>query len=199
MKMKVREAAVRRQTAETQVRLKVNIDGTGMSSISTGVGFLDHMLTIFAKHSVIDLEVEVTGDLDVDSHHTVEDTGLLLGTAVREAIGDRAGIRRYGFFMVPMDESLASVAVDFSGRPCYVAKFTFPTQKIGTFDSELIREFWQAFANTAMINLHQLVHYGQNSHHIAEAIFKATARAVRMASEYDPRVVGIPSTKGSLD
>ena len=193
-----RICSLERQTAETQIQLTVNLDGTGESSISTGVGFFDHMLVLFAKHSAMDLTVQVRGDLRVDGHHTVEDTGIVLGTALRTALGDKRGIRRYGFFTLPMDETLATVAVDFSGRPFYVAQVAFPSPKIGDFDSELFVEFWQAVTNAAQMNLHQIAHYGRNGHHIAEALFKATGRAMRAALEVDPRIHGVPSTKGSL-
>ena len=196
MKPKSRTVSLRRDTAETQIHLSVNPDGTGESSISTGIGFFDHMLTLLAKHSVMDLTVEAKGDLHVDGHHTVEDVGIVFGTALRESLGDRSGIRRYGFFTLPMDEVLATTAVDFGGRGFYVSQIPFPVGKIGEFDSELLVEFWQAVANSAQMNLHQVVHYGRNSHHIAEAVFKSTARALRMAVESDPRVTGVPSTKG---
>ena len=194
-----RTANIDRKTAETDIQLTLNIDGTGRADIATGVGFFDHMLTLFAKHAVIDLTVRAAGDLEVDQHHTVEDTGICLGQAVKQALGDKAGIRRYGHFTLPMDETLATVAIDLSGRFALVLQADFPSTKIGDFDSELVEEFWRALAANALCNLHILVHYGRNSHHISEAIFKATARALRMAAESDPRVSGVPSTKGSLD
>jgi imidazoleglycerol-phosphate dehydratase len=194
-----RTAHIDRKTAETNIQLKLDLDGTGRSDIVTGVGFLDHMLTLFAKHAVLDLTVRAAGDLEVDQHHTVEDTGISLGQALKQALGDKSGIRRYGHFTLPMDESLATVALDLSGRFAFVFRAEFPSAKIGDFDSELVEEFWRGFAANALCNLHILVHYGRNSHHISEAIFKATARALRMAAESDPRVSGVPSTKGSLD
>ncbi|MCF0233710.1 MAG: imidazoleglycerol-phosphate dehydratase HisB [Thermoguttaceae bacterium] len=194
----MRSAQIVRNTKETQIALKLDLDGSGKSQISTGLGFFNHMLTLFAAHSMIDLELNVVGDLDVDGHHTVEDVGIALGKAFAEALGDKKGIRRYGFFILPMDETLAQVALDFSGRPYLVYNATFPVERVGTFDLELVREFWQGFANAAACNLHINVPYGGNGHHISEAIFKATARAARAALENDPRQTGVPSTKGSL-
>ena len=194
-----RTASIERKTAETNIRLKLNLDGTGQADIATGVGFFDHMLTLFAKHSATDLSVHAEGDLHVDQHHTVEDVGICLGQTLKQAVGDKAGIRRYGHFTLPMDETLATVAIDLSGRAALGYRVDIPAAKIGDFDSELILEFWNAFAGNALCNLHILVHYGTNSHHISEAIFKCTARALRMALEADPRMTGVPSTKGSLD
>jgi imidazoleglycerol-phosphate dehydratase len=193
-----RTAKVERKTAETDVALEVNLDGSGEADVSTGVGFLDHMLALLAKHGAIDLSVRASGDLEVDQHHTVEDVGICLGQAVREALGDKAGIRRYGHFTLPMEETLATAAIDLGGRAFFVFGAEFPTAKIGRFDSELVADFWQAFAANALANLHVTVHHGRNSHHIAEAIFKATARALRMAVEADPRIGDVPSTKGTL-
>jgi imidazoleglycerol-phosphate dehydratase len=194
----VRTATISRQTAETKVELTLNLDGTGVAQIRTGVGFLDHMLTLLAKHAAIDLTVDAQGDLEVDQHHTVEDVGICLGQALRQALGDKAGIRRYGFFTLPMEETLCTTALDLSGRYYLVFNATFPSAKIGDFDSELVEDFWQAAAANALCNLHVNVPYGRNSHHIAEAIFKATARALRMAVEADPRMPDVPSTKGTL-
>lgn len=193
-----RTASIDRQTAETQIRLELNLDGTGTPQISTGVGFLDHMLTLLAKHSLIDLTVEAQGDLEVDAHHTVEDVGICFGRALKKAVGDKAGIRRYGSMTLPMEETLVTSAVDLSGRMWLVWNVEIPTEKIGQFDSELVREFWQAVSSNALMNLHVVLHHGSNSHHIAEAVFKATGRALRAAVENDPRQTGIPSTKGSL-
>jgi imidazoleglycerol-phosphate dehydratase len=193
-----RIATIERKTAETKIRLQLNLDGTGGADVVTGVGFFDHMLTLFAKHSATDLSVHAEGDLAVDEHHTVEDVGICLGQALKQAVGDKTGIRRYGHFTLPMDEALATVAIDLSGRFALAFRADIPAAKIGDFDSELIEEFWNAFAANALCNLHILVHYGRNSHHISEAIFKATARALRMALEFDPRMTGVPSTKGSL-
>ncbi len=193
-----RSARIERKTAETQVAVELLLDGIGEARVSTGIGFLDHMLSLLAKHGALDLTVEARGDLDVDQHHTVEDVGICLGQAVREALGQRAGIRRYGHFTLPMEETLATAAIDLGGRAAFVCHAEFPTAKIGEFDSELVADFWQAFAAHALCNLHVLVPYGRNSHHMAEAIFKAAARALRMAVSKDPQILGVPSTKGTL-
>ncbi|MGN6544337.1 MAG: imidazoleglycerol-phosphate dehydratase HisB, partial [Aureliella sp.] len=193
-----RTAALDRQTAETKIKLKLTIDGTGTSQIKTGVGFLDHMLTLFAKHGLFDLEVDCQGDVEVDAHHTTEDIGICLGQAFRTALADKKGIARYGHIVLPMEETLVTIAVDLSGRNFLVFNAPIPAAKIGEFDSELVEDFWYAFASNAMCNLHVLLHYGRNSHHIAEAIFKGTARALRMACTHDPRQTGVPSTKGTL-
>lgn len=193
-----RIAKIARQTAETEIELELNLDGSGIANIATGVGFFDHMLTLLAKHAAIDLAVAARGDLHVDQHHTVEDVGICLGQAIRQALGDKAGIRRYGHFTLPMEETLVTTAIDFSGRYFLAFNAKFPSSKIGEFDSELVEDFWQAVAANALGNLHVLVHYGRNSHHISEAIFKASARALRMAVEFDPRMSGVPSTKGTL-
>jgi imidazoleglycerol-phosphate dehydratase len=193
-----RSATIHRKTAETDVQLTLEVDGSGKSQIATGVGFFDHMLTLLAKHAAVDLTIRAAGDLEVDQHHTVEDVGICLGQAVREALGDKSGICRYGHFALPMDEALVTSAIDLGGRPFFVFHADFPATKIGEFDSELVADFWQAFSVHAACNLHIVLHYGRNSHHIAEAIFKATARALRNAVEPDPRLPGIPSTKGTL-
>jgi imidazoleglycerol-phosphate dehydratase len=193
-----RSAKVHRKTAETDIELSLSLDGGGAAQVATGVGFFDHMLTLLAKHAAMDLAIKVRGDLQVDQHHTVEDVGICLGQAVREALGERAGIRRFGHFTLPMEETLATSSLDLGGRAFLVFKAEFPAPKIGEFDSELVAEFWQAFAANALCNLHIVVHHGRNSHHIAEAIFKATARALRLAVEPDPRLRGVPSTKGKL-
>jgi imidazoleglycerol-phosphate dehydratase len=193
-----RNANIDRKTSETHVRLSLELDGSGRADVSTGVGFLDHMLTLLAKHALVDLSVQAEGDLEVDQHHTVEDVGICLGQALKKSLGDKSGIRRYGHFTLPMEETLATVAIDLSGRYAMVFNADFPSAKIGDFDSELVEDFWQAAAANALCNLHVLVHYGRNSHHISEAIFKATARALRMAVEADPRTSGVPSTKGTL-
>jgi len=193
-----RTATVDRQTRETKIQLELNLDGTGTSSIQTGVGFFDHMLELFARHGCFDLSVVADGDLHVDQHHTVEDTGICLGLAFREALGDKAGIRRYGHFTLPMEETLVTTAVDLSGRYYLVFGASFPSPKIGDFDSELVEDFWQAFAANALCNLHVQLHYGRNSHHISEAIFKCLARTLRVATEDDPRMSGVPSTKGVI-
>ena len=193
-----RTANLDRKTSETHVRLTLELDGSGRADVATGVGFLDHMLTLLAKHAAIDLSVQSEGDLEVDQHHTVEDVGICLGQALKQSLGDKAGIRRYGHFTLPMEETLATVAIDLGGRYAMVFRADFPSAKIGDFDSELVEDFWQALAANALCNLHVLVHYGRNSHHICEAIFKAAARALRMAVEIDPRTTGVPSTKGTL-
>jgi len=193
-----RKAKIARRTAETEIELEIDLDGSGQSQIQTGVGFLDHMLELLAKHGGMDLTVTARGDLHVDQHHTVEDVGICLGQALRQALGDKAGIRRYGHFTLPMEETLVTTALDLSGRYFLVFQAEFPTPKIGDFDSELVEDFWQATAANALCNLHVLVHHGRNSHHISEAIFKSAARALRMAVERDPRAAGVPSTKGTL-
>lgn len=193
-----RNAHIQRKTAETEVDLELCLDGSGQGQSATGVGFLDHMLVLLAKHSAMDLAVKASGDLEVDQHHTVEDVGIVLGQALREALGAKTGIRRYGHFTLPMEETLATVAVDLGGRAFFVFQAQFPTAKIGQFDAELVADFWQAFSANALCNLHVVVHHGRNSHHIAEAIFKAAARALRMAIEPDLRIPGVPSTKGTL-
>jgi imidazoleglycerol-phosphate dehydratase len=195
----MRSASVSRRTAETDVSLSIALDGTGKAEISTGVGFLDHMLELFARHGLFDLTVTVTGDLHVDQHHTTEDTGIALGQALLEALGDKKGISRYADIHLPMDETLTRLAVDISGRPFLVFRTTFPTEKIGAFDTELVREFFQAFAINAGLTLHVETLYGANSHHIAESCFKGLARALRRAVAVDPREEGrVPSTKGTL-
>ena len=193
-----RTASIKRHTSETQIELALNLDGTGVAEIETGVGFFDHMLTLLSRHSLIDLQIKAQGDLHIDQHHTVEDVGICLGMALSQAVGDKAGIARYGGMTLPMDETLACVAVDLSGRTAFEYRVDFPTEKIGEFDTQLVQEFWNAVASNARINLHILLHYGENSHHIAEAVFKAAARALRQAVERDPRQPGIPSSKGSL-
>jgi imidazoleglycerol-phosphate dehydratase len=193
-----RTAHIQRQTAETDIGLELSLDGAGQADVQTGVGFLDHMLTLLAKHAAFDLRVAAKGDLHVDQHHTVEDVGICLGQALKQALGDKSGIRRYGHFTLPMDETLVTSAMDLSGRFALVFNAPLPSPKIGAFDSELLEEFWNAFAGNCLCNLHVLLHYGRNSHHIAEAVFKATARALRMAVEHDPRMPGVPSTKGTL-
>jgi len=193
-----RTATIDRKTNETDISLTLNLDGTGEADIATGVGFFDHMLTLLAKHGLFDLSVKVDGDLEVDAHHTVEDTGICLGQALLKAVGDKAGITRYGSMTLPMEETLVTSALDLSGRYWFVDDFSFPTEKIGEFDSQLIEVFWQATAANALMNLHLVLHHGTNSHHIAEATFKATARALRQAVTIDPRQTGVPSSKGSL-
>ena len=195
----MRTATVARDTKETAIEVTVALDGTGKSAIVTGIGFFDHMLEQLSRHSLIDISVKAVGDLHIDDHHTVEDTGIALGQAIRLALGDRAGIARYADALLPMDETLSRAAIDVSGRPFLVFKAEFPREKIGTFDTELVREFFQAFAMNAGITLHIETLYGANAHHIAESIFKGAARALRAAIAVDPRQHGaIPSTKGTL-
>ena len=193
-----REASVERNTKETEIKLKINLDGTGYSDIETGVGFFDHMLDGFTRHGLFDLSVRVHGDLQVDDHHTIEDTGIVLGTALKEAIGDKKGIKRYGSCILPMDETLVLCAVDLSGRPYLVFDGEFTTERLGTLDTEMIREFFYAVSYSAGMNLHIKVLSPGNNHHMAEAMFKAFARALDEAVSHDPRVKGILSTKGSL-
>jgi imidazoleglycerol-phosphate dehydratase len=193
-----RTASIDRKTAETEIQLELNLDGTGIANVSTGVGFLDHMLTLFAKHGLFNLTVTAKGDTHIDFHHTVEDVGICLGQCVLKAIGTKVGITRYGSMTLPMEETLVTAALDLSGRVKFIFKVQFPTEKIGEFDTELVEEFWQAFAANGQMNLHHVLHHGTNSHHISEAIFKSTARALRQAITVDPRQEGIPSSKGTL-
>lgn len=194
----MRSAKVTRTTAETAVTVAVNLDGTGASNAKTGVGFFDHMLDQLARHSLIDVAVAAEGDLHIDDHHTVEDCGIALGQALAQALGDKSGIRRYGHFNLAMDDAQVATALDLSARPFLVWNVPFQTPKIGSFDTELVREFFQALATHGGITLHVDLIHGINSHHIAEAAFKSFARALRMAVEADPRSTGIPSTKGAL-
>jgi imidazoleglycerol-phosphate dehydratase len=196
---KMRTASITRQTAETAISVTVNLDGAGTYDNQTGVGFLDHMLDQLARHGLIDLTVRAKGDLHIDDHHTVEDTGIAIGQALLAALGDKRGIQRYGSCHLPMDDAQVRAALDLSGRPYLVWNLTFPTAKIGSFDTELVREFFQAFSTHGGITLHVDMIHGINSHHIAEAAFKAVARALRQAVETDPRKAdAIPSTKGTL-
>ncbi|MCL7465141.1 imidazoleglycerol-phosphate dehydratase HisB [Phaeovulum sp. NW3] len=195
----MRTATITRNTAETQITVTVNLDGTGAYDNKTDVGFFDHMLDQLARHSLIDLTIRAAGDLHIDDHHTVEDTGIALGQALTQALGDKRGIRRYGHFALAMDDTQVACALDLSARPFLVWNLDFPTQKIGTFDTELVREFFQALSSHGGITLHVDRVHGFNSHHLAEAAFKAVARALRMAVEPDPRMGGVlPSTKGAL-
>jgi imidazoleglycerol-phosphate dehydratase len=193
-----RTATVTRTTKETDIRLSLDLDGTGRAEIATGIGFFDHMLTLLAGHSLLDLKITCTGDTHVDGHHTVEDVGRAMGFAVAEALGDRRGIRRYGHCVLPMDEALVTAAVDLGGRAACVLAVDFPVPTIGTFDAQLVEVFWESFASTAGANVHAVLHHGRNGHHIAEAVYKGLARSLRMAVEPDPRQPGIPSTKGTL-
>jgi len=195
----MRKGAISRKTNETQIDVDVDLDGSGAAKIATGVGFFDHMLDQLARHSLVDMTISAHGDLHIDDHHTVEDVGIALGQALRQAIGDKRGVTRYADCLLPMDETLTRVAVDVSGRPFLVFRSSFPTAKIGTFDTELVREFFQAFAMNAGLTLHIETLYGLNSHHIAESCFKGVARALGAALAIDPRQAArIPSTKGAL-
>jgi imidazoleglycerol-phosphate dehydratase len=194
-----RTAEVTRNTAETRITVKVNLDGTGQSNLHTGIGFFDHMLDQIARHGLIDLDIQAAGDLHIDGHHTVEDVGITLGQAVHQAVGDKKGIRRYGHAYVPLDEALSRVVIDFSGRPGLVMDVPFKSGMIGTFDAQLAHEFFQGFVNHAFVTLHIDNLKGENAHHQAETVFKAFARALRAALEFDPRALGsIPSTKGTV-
>jgi len=195
----MRSSQIDRKTAETDIAVSIALDGTGKSEISTGVPFFDHMLTLFAKHGLFDLKVKVVGDIEVDYHHTVEDTGIVLGQAMKEALGSKVGITRYGSFLLPMDETLAQVAVDLSGRPFIVFIAPERVDTIGhAFHFQLVEEFVRGFANALMANVHVEIRYGKDAHHMAEAIFKGLARALDQATKIDPRVTGVPSTKDVL-
>jgi len=193
-----RHASIERNTKETQISLSINLDGTGIAELSSGIPFLDHMLEQIARHGLIDLHLKAKGDLAIDAHHTVEDIGICLGETLREAIGDKKGIVRYGHAYVPLDEALSRVVLDFSGRPDLEYHVNFPKEMVGSFDVDLFKEFFQAVANHARISLHIDSLRGKNNHHIIETVFKAFGRALRMAVENDPRQSGIPSTKGAL-
>ncbi|MFB6468605.1 imidazoleglycerol-phosphate dehydratase HisB [Cytobacillus sp. Hz8] len=193
-----RSSSIKRTTNETDIRLSLQIDGEGKANLHTGVPFLTHMLDLFTKHGQFNLDIEANGDTEVDDHHTTEDIAICLGQVLREALGDKKGIKRYGNSFVPMDEALAQVVVDLSNRPHLEMRAQFPSQKVGTFDTELIHEFLWKLALETRMNLHVIVHYGQNTHHMIEAVFKALARALDEATTIDPRIKGIPSTKGML-
>lgn len=193
-----RTALIERNTKETQIKAVLEIDGTGKSRISTGIGFFDHMLDGFTRHGLFDFTLDVQGDLDVDGHHTVEDTGIVIGQAIREAIGDKEGIRRYGSFMLPMDDALCLCAIDLSSRPYFVFDCAFPAERVGSLDTELVREFFYAVSYSAGMNLHIKMLHGENTHHMIEAMFKAFAKALDMAVSYDERIAGVLSTKGIL-
>ena len=194
----MRTASINRDTLETQITVEINLDGTGASELDTGVPFFDHMLDQIARHGLIDLKVKAVGDLQIDAHHTVEDTGIVLGEALRKAIGDKKGLTRYGHFYAPLDEALSRVVVDLSGRPGLYTDVTYTRARIGDFDVDLLQEFFQALVNHARITLHIDNLKGKNAHHQAESIFKALGRALRMAVSHDPRQSGTPSTKGAL-
>jgi imidazoleglycerol-phosphate dehydratase len=194
----VRTAAVKRQTNETDIQLAFTVDGSGVSEIETDVPFLNHMLDLFAKHGQFNLQIKAAGDIDIDDHHTVEDIGICLGQTLREALGDKKGIKRYASVFVPMDEALAQVVIDISNRPHFEYRAVYPSAQVGSFSTELVHEFLWKLALEARITLHVIVHYGQNTHHMIEAIFKALGRALDEATSIDPRVQGVPSTKGVL-
>ncbi len=196
--MKKRTSNINRKTTETTIKISLNLDGEGKRTISTGIGFFDHMLDLLAKHALFDLEIKASGDTKVDYHHTVEDVGICLGQAVKEALGDKAGISRFANVSVPMQEALANIALDISGRSALVFNAKLDTEKVGDFDTELIKEFLEAFSVNAGINLHVDVPYGENSHHISEAIFKGVAKALDRATRLDERTDEVPSTKGVL-
>ncbi len=196
--MTARIALVTRDTKETQITLEVNLDGTGKANFDTGIPFLEHMLEQIARHGVIDLDIQAAGDLHIDDHHTVEDIGITMGQAISKALGNKKGIRRYGHAYVPLDEALSRVVIDFSGRPLLVSHAKYPDRNIGRFSTALIHEFFQGFANHALATVHMDNLRGENAHHIAETLFKAFGRALRMAVELDPRVSDVPSTKGVL-
>ena len=193
-----RQAAIKRITNETDIELEFSIDGEGRTELETGVPFLTHMLDLFTKHGQFDLKVNANGDIEVDGHHTTEDIGICIGQALREALGDKKGIKRYGNAFVPMDEALAQVVIDLSNRPHFELKGEFPSSQVGTFDVELVHEFLWKLALEARMNLHVIVHYGHNTHHMIEAVFKALGRALDEATMIDPRIKGVPSTKGML-
>ncbi len=193
-----RIAEVSRKTGETDIKVKINLDGSGKSNIDTGIGFFDHMLTAFAKHGFFDLDVKVVGDLNVDGHHTVEDTAIVIGNAINQAVGDKKGIRRYGSMLLPMDETLAMCAIDLCGRPYFVMDAEFTAPMIGDFDTQLVSEFFYSISYAAMMNLHLRIVTGSNEHHKVEAMFKAFAKALDEATSFDPRITDVLSTKGSL-
>ncbi|MBQ1493056.1 MAG: imidazoleglycerol-phosphate dehydratase HisB [Blautia sp.] len=197
--MEKRIATISRTTKETDIQVTLNLDGSGVCQANTGVGFFDHMLDGFARHGLFDLSVTCKGDLQVDSHHTIEDVGIVIGSAIREAVGDKAGIKRYGHFALPMDETLILCAVDLCGRPYYSSDLTFTVPKIGEMDTEMVREFFYAISYSAAMNLHFHQISGTNNHHIAEAAFKAFAKALDMATQMEPRITGVWSTKGALE
>lgn len=196
--MELRKSALARKTNETDIQLELNVDGTGQADIDTDVPFLNHMLDLFTKHGLFDLKVKAQGDIEIDDHHTVEDIGICLGSALKDALGDKKGIKRYASVFVPMDDALAQVVIDLSNRPHLEYRATYPSQQVGSFSTELVHEFLWKFAIEARMNLHVIVHYGVNTHHMIEAIFKALGRALDEATTVDPRVQGVPSTKGVL-
>lgn len=193
-----RSASIERNTSETKIKLNLNLDGSGKADIHTGIGFFDHMLNSFTRHGFFDLSVDVDGDLEVDSHHTIEDVGIVLGEAIKEAVGDKKGIKRFGSFMLPMDETLMLCAIDLSGRPYFSMDFDFSVERVGAFDTEMVREFFYAVSYSSAMNLHLKKLDGENNHHIIEAAFKAFAKALDDATMMDPRITDVLSTKGAL-
>lgn len=194
-----RKATIKRETKETNIFIELNIDGKGINEIDTGIGFLNHMLTHISKHGFFDLKVKAIGDLDVDSHHTIEDVGIVLGKCIKKALGDRVGIKRYGSSIVPMDEALVLCAVDISGRPIYISNAEFTVERLGSFDTEMVEEFFRAVCINSGLNMHIKVLDGKNNHHIAEAMFKAFGKALDEATQMDSRIEGVLSTKGTLE
>ncbi len=194
----MRTASIERNTKETQIRLSLNLDGTGISKVDTGIGFLDHMLILFAKHGLFDLEVKINGDLEIDTHHSIEDCGIVLGQAIKEAVGDKMGIRRYGSCILPMDEVLMLCSLDLSGRPYFVCDASFQAERVGAFETEMVKEFFYAVSYSAAMNLHFKEFHGENTHHVIEAMFKAFSKALDVATIVDERIPGLLSTKGSL-
>ena len=194
----MKTASIERNTKETQIKLSLNLDGTGVSKVDTGIGFLDHMLILFAKHGLFDLEVTINGDLEVDTHHSIEDCGIVLGRAIKEAVGDKMGIRRYGTCILPMDEVLMLCSLDLSGRPCFVCDASFQAERVGAFETEMVKEFFYAVSYSAAMNLHFKEFHGENTHHVIEAMFKAFSKALDSATIVDERIPGLLSTKGSL-
>lgn len=194
-----RKATINRETKETNISVELNIDGKGINEIDTGIGFLNHMLTHISKHGFFDLKIKAVGDLDIDSHHTIEDVGIVLGKCIKEALGDKAGIKRYGSSIVPMDEALVLCAVDISGRPIYISNAEFTVERLGSFDTEMVEEFFKAVCINSGLNMHIKVLDGKNNHHIAEAMFKAFGKALDEATQMDSRIEGVLSTKGTLE
>lgn len=194
-----RKATIKRETKETNISVELNIDGKGINEIDTGIGFLNHMLTHISKHGFFDLKIKAVGDLDIDSHHTIEDVGIVLGKCIKEALGDKAGIKRYGSSIVPMDEALVLCAVDISGRPIYISNAEFTVERLGSFDTEMVEEFFRAVCINSGLNMHIKVLDGKNNHHIAEAMFKAFGKALDEATQMDSRIEGVLSTKGTLE
>lgn len=194
-----RKTTIKRETKETNISIELNIDGKGINEIDTGIGFLNHMLTHISKHGFFDLKIKAVGDLDIDSHHTIEDVGIVLGKCIKEALGDKAGIKRYGSSIVPMDEALVLCAVDISGRPIYISNAEFTVERLGSFDTEMVEEFFRAVCINSGLNMHIKVLDGKNNHHIAEAMFKAFGKALDEATQMDSRIEGVLSTKGTLE